>query len=419
MDATDRPPPAAAASTRTIAAWAFAGFCALLLGHGFGRFAYTPILPALVTEGWLDAPGAAFLGAANLAGYLAGALAAPWLAGRGPPAPRLRAAMALTVLSLAACTQDLGFWWLFAWRALAGVTGGVLIVVGAPLVLGATPPRLRGLVSGAVFSGIGLGVVLAGTVVAALAQAGAAAAWGALAAGGAVLTLAAWRLWPAPAPRPPAPAGGAREDGRPPRARLLLIALGYASDGVGFVPHTLFLSDYVARGLERGVAEGAQAWVVFGIGAAIGPAAAGLVAGRTGFRAAFAGAIAVKAVAVALPILSAHPLSIAASALVVGALTPGMAALGSGVSAEVAGPRAYAGAWRWMTVAFAAAQAAGAYGMSALFGATGSHAVLFALGSGLLALGAAAALAGGFAPGLGPARGGRAEGGQAEGASSR
>jgi len=411
-------PADSAPSRRTVALWALAGFCALLLGHGFGRFAYTPILPALVTEGWLDAPGAAIIGAANLAGYLVGALAAPWLAGSGPPAPRLRLAMVLTVLSLAACTRDLGFWWLFAWRALAGVTGGVLIVVGAPLVLGATPARLRGIVSGAVFSGIGLGVVFAGTVVAALAEAGAAAAWTALAAGGAALTLAAWRLWPAPAPRPapdPAAAPGASATAPGvPRARLLLIALGYASDGVGFVPHTLFLSDYVARGLERGVAAGAQAWVVFGIGAAVGPLLVGAVAGRTGFRAAFAGAIAVKALLVALPLASSHPLAIGVSAFAVGALTPGMAALGSGVSAEVAGPRAYAGAWRWMTVAFAAAQAAGAYGMSALFGATGSHAPLFALGAGLLALGAAAALAGGFAPGLGPVGGG-----QAEGASSR
>jgi hypothetical protein len=49
--------------------------CAILVGIGLARFAYTPLIPALVEAGWFTPAEAAYLGAANLAGYLAGALA--------------------------------------------------------------------------------------------------------------------------------------------------------------------------------------------------------------------------------------------------------------------------------------------------------------------------------------------------------
>ena len=53
---------------------AIAALCALLVGIGLARFAYTPLLPALVDGNWFSTSQAAYLGAANLAGYLAGAV---------------------------------------------------------------------------------------------------------------------------------------------------------------------------------------------------------------------------------------------------------------------------------------------------------------------------------------------------------
>ena len=61
-----------------VGAWrgTLAGVCATLVGIGLARFAYTPLIPPLITEGWFAPSQAAYLGAANLAGYLAGALLA-------------------------------------------------------------------------------------------------------------------------------------------------------------------------------------------------------------------------------------------------------------------------------------------------------------------------------------------------------
>ena len=53
---------------------AIAALCALLVRIGLARFAYTPLLPALVDGNWFSASQATYLGAANSAGYLAGAV---------------------------------------------------------------------------------------------------------------------------------------------------------------------------------------------------------------------------------------------------------------------------------------------------------------------------------------------------------
>ncbi|WP_185961278.1 YbfB/YjiJ family MFS transporter [Telmatospirillum sp. J64-1] len=367
---------------------ALAGLAATLLGLGLARFAYTPLLPALVTEGWLSSSDATYLGAANLLGYLLGALIAAPLARRWPARDILRLAMMLTVISLAACAWNGGLPWLTFWRVLAGATGAVLIVLAGPTVLASVPKGLKPRAIGVVFSGIGIGVVLAGFGVPALVPAGLGTVWLALAALALGLTLLAWRHWP------PVIARSERTEAAPtPKlAPLLLFTLAYAGDGIGYVPHTLFLSDYVARGLGLGVGIGGVIWAAFGIGAMLGALFGGWLAGRLGFGPAFALALGVKALAVALPLgLTAIP-ALALSAFLVGLLTPGSVTLASGVAASLAGPAGHMAAWGRMTAAFALTQVVGGYALSALFAAWGDHRPLFAIGAACLAAGALSAL---------------------------
>ncbi|WP_372423027.1 YbfB/YjiJ family MFS transporter [Salinarimonas chemoclinalis] len=360
---------------------------AVLVGIGFARFAYTPLLPLLVERSWVSAPQAAFAGAANLAGYLVGALLAQALAGRRERGVILNAALALAVVSLAACAAPLGALWLSAFRFLAGVAGGLVMVLGPSAILSRTPPEAKSRVSGLVFAGVGIGVVLSGALLPALATLGLVATWLALAGMALLLTAIAWRRWPDGAG---APVGGEMPRSAP--VAIALLVLAYATDGAGFIPHTLFLSDFVARGLGRGEAAGGLAWTAFGIGALVGAPLCGLVATRIGAGRALVGALFVKALAVALPLLSTAAAAIWLSALVVGALTPGMVALAAGLTARLASGPAQARLFGTMTIAFAVAQAAGAYALSALFAASGSHLPLFAAGAAVLAVGGVAAI---------------------------
>ncbi|WP_188914975.1 YbfB/YjiJ family MFS transporter [Salinarimonas ramus] len=360
---------------------------AVIVGIGFARFAYTPLLPLLVERGWVSAAEGAFAGAANLAGYLVGALAAQALAGRPERGAILNASLVLAIVSLGACAAPLGATWLSGFRFLAGVAGGLIMVLGPSAILARTPPEAKSRVSGYVFAGVGIGVMLSGALLPALATLGLVTTWLALAAMALVLTAIAWRRWPEGA-------GAAAAGEMPKRAPLAiaLLVLAYASDGAGFVPHTLFLSDFVARGLGRGEAAGGLAWTAFGIGAVVGAPLCGLVASRIGAGPALVGALFLKAAAVALPLVSTSAVALGASAILVGALTPGMVALAAALTATLASGPAQARLFGTMTIAFAVAQAAGAYALSALFAASGSHLPLFATGAAVLAAGGLAAV---------------------------
>lgn len=91
-----------------------AGLCASLVGIGLARFAYTPLIPVLIAEGWLAPGAAAYLGAANLAGYLAGALLAHRLGRRIGAAALLRAMMVLASATFFACALPPSFAWFLA-----------------------------------------------------------------------------------------------------------------------------------------------------------------------------------------------------------------------------------------------------------------------------------------------------------------
>lgn len=360
-----------------------AGLCASLVGIGLARFAYTPLLPVLITEGWFPASQAAYLGAANLAGYLAGALVARPLVRRAGAARMLRAMMALVTVAFFACALPWSFAWFFLWRFAAGVAGGALMVLAAPTVLPQVAPARRGLAGGAIFTGVGLGIMASGTVVPLLLQAGLVATWCGLGVLSLLLTGLAWGAWPPDAPSAPGPLRRV-----PATVPLLALYAAYALNATGLVPHMVFLVDFVARGLGQGLHAGARYWVLFGLGAVVGPMLAGALADRVGFGPALRLTLVLQAAAVALPTVTAAPLGLAISSLVVGAAVPGVVPLVLGrvhelVPGDEDGQRA---AWSVTTMAFALGQAAGAYGLSFLFARGQHYPTLFAVGAAALTL---------------------------------
>ena len=360
---------------------------ATLVGLGLARFAYTPLLPAIVDAHWFDAGAAAYLGAANLTGYLAGALLAGRLAARWSAPAVLRAMMLLTTIALFACAWPVHFAWFFAWRFVAGASGGALMVLAAPTVLPHVTPARRGLASGAIFMGVGIGIAASGSLVPLLLREGLPQAWIGLAALSLALTVLAWSGWPT-ASAPPA-ARHAHVSHALPRAAMRTVYAEYALNAVGLVPHMIFLVDYVARGLHQGLAAGAAYWVVFGIGALFGPVAGGLLADRVGFKVALRATFAVQAVAMLLPAVGWTGPWLIVSSLAMGAATPGIVGL---VLGRLHGllehhPAAQKRAWSHATTAFAILQATAAYGMSFLLVHSGGrYALLFGIGGAAIVL---------------------------------
>jgi predicted MFS family arabinose efflux permease len=356
--------------------------CAILVGIGLARFAYTPLIPTLVEAHWFAPSEAAYLGAANLAGYLAGALAGRPLATRLPVPALLRGTMLLASLSFLACAAPLPFLWFFLWRFVSGFTGAVLMVVAAPAVLPHVAPERRGLAGGAIFAAVGFGIAASGTLVPLLLKGGLPQTWIGLGALSLLLTLIAWGGWPRARMQAAAPARAASR----PDPKLKALYVEYALDAVGSVPHMVFLVDFIARGLQRGVAVGAWHWVLFGLGASAGPVLAGFLGDRIGFGPALRIAFAVKALCVGSLAVAGDAVTLALTSVVVGAFLPGNVALILGRVRELARdePEAQTG-WTFATLAYAIGQAGAAYAMSFLFARTGSYALLFALAAGAIA----------------------------------
>ncbi|MCH7479716.1 MAG: YbfB/YjiJ family MFS transporter [SAR324 cluster bacterium] len=365
---------------------ALSGLCASLVGIGLARFSYTPLIPALITANWFEPSQVAFLGAANLAGYLAGALIGQRLATWASSATVLRAMMVLATLSFFTSAFPLSFSWYFLWRFASGLSGGTIMVLAGPAILPHVPPSRRGLVGGAIFTGVGLGIAASGTLVPLLLRFGLFTTWCGLGVLALILTVVAWGGWPAEeagsaTPHPIGIASGPRSGWA-----LKSFYVEYGLNAVGLVPHMVFLVDFIARGLGQGLAIGARYWVLFGLGATVGPILAGHLADRIGFKSAIRLAFLLQAMAIALPTFTVSPAGLIVSTLFIGACVPGIVPLALGRVQELTPPEGHRAAWSLATIAFALGQAGAAYAFSYIY-ATGAGAFpLFALGVAALIL---------------------------------
>jgi predicted MFS family arabinose efflux permease len=384
-------PPAHAASARAGFA-ILGGVSATFLGVGLQRFAYSPLLPAMIAAHWVGAGAGGALAGANLGGYLLGALAAPMLGRLLGVRLALRLAMLGVTACFALCAWPGGFWWLLPWRVLAGVVGGVLMVLAGPAVQAIVPLRLRGLASGLTFVGVGLGIMAGAGVVPALLPSGLSAAWLALAATSLAIAGLAWWAWPPNLP-PPAAAGtqrginAERSDGVEKRATAWLLITVYALAATASSAHMFWWPDFIARGLGWGAKSGAWFWLLYGFAGIAGTVLCGRFADLFGTRRALLGALCAQAAAVALPLFRVTGTALVLSTLLAGSTIIGLTALVLIRAREIAGEGA-ARLWGINTAAFGAAQTAAGFLFAWVYAVSGSHFSLFgiALVAALLAI---------------------------------
>ena len=358
---------------------------ATLVGNGLARFAYSPLLPVLIAQGWFAPGAAAYLGAANLLGYFIGAMAARHAAARLGARGVLRGAMLVASISLLACSVPMPFAWFFVWRLVSGITGGLLMIIAPSLVLPLVPPAHRGLASGLIFTGVGLGIAASGTLVPLLLSWSLTAAWLALGGVSLVLTLLAWRAWPAHV----RPAATQPTHVKVPRGSTL-ISISYGLFAVGMVPHMIFLVDYVARGQGRGLAAGSIAWIMFGIGAACGAVVFGRMADRIGAAPAMTVVIVAQFACLLALAFVQVPVASGVAALVSGLCLSGITStmLGRVQDAAGADPVARQRGWTEATVAWAIGQASAAYGLAWLYARTGGYSAILGTAGAALVLAA-------------------------------
>lgn len=142
-----------------------AGAILLLVTHGLGRFIYTPLLPYLVDDGQITAGQGAAIATWNYLGYLIGAL----LAIRWHTITHIRmllpASLAVHVLTTLIMTQTDQIAVMSAARLFNGIANGILFVQAPALILEWLVLRNRTTLSGHLYIGVGLGMLVSSGLV--------------------------------------------------------------------------------------------------------------------------------------------------------------------------------------------------------------------------------------------------------------
>lgn len=303
----------------TIARTLIAGATALLVVHGLGRFAYTPLLPWLIDDGVVSLPEGAALATWNYVGYLLGALLAvrwhrpgqiqrilPW------------ALIGNAVLSLLqVTTEDAGF--LAVLRLANGITNGLVFVHVPALILEWLAARSAARRSGLVYLGVGVGLLLSSGLVALSAPYldGASRWWP---VGLAALPLAWWSsrflihlpVTSSPPRTSDQPSGGLLD-----RASICLF-LGYAGAGLGYILPMTFLPVVASQTLGTESIWREFSWLVVALAALPSTWLWNHLGGVLGDKPALLMNYAIQAVGVAAPIFLPNAVGIALCALLVG-----------------------------------------------------------------------------------------------------
>lgn len=306
-------------------ALAIGGLIAMAVGIGIGRFAYTPILPAMLTVLGLNKATAGLIASANFAGYLVGALGS-----MRPALPGSRRAWLLGALLLSgATTAAMGLAGTVAafliLRFLGGIASALVLVLSSALMLEQLAQAGRPGLGTLHFAGVGVGIMASSLLVAALADRGGwAAMW--LASGGVSLVgaLVVALLMPTGPDRPVALRPSKPTAGNP---RLRRITVAYGLFGFGYVITATFLVAIVRatsafRDLETVI------WIVFGLAASPSVWFWSFLGRRIGLARAFGLAALAEAVGVLASVVWPTGPGICAAAVLVGGTFMGLTAVG-------------------------------------------------------------------------------------------
>ncbi|WP_081158462.1 MFS transporter [Ensifer aridi] len=359
-----------------LAATAVAGAVAMAVAMGFGRFSYTPILPAMMTDAGLSPGDAGLIASANFIGYLAGAVLAAygWAHGR----ERLigLAALAATTLLLAVMGLTSSVLAFCIIRFLAGLASAFAMIFVSGIVLGQGLAARSEHVPSVHFGGVGFGIALSSIAVWVAPLAGVAgfsvsqADWFT----GALVALAGTILVVALLPGTHQSANGGRPEAplvwtRP----LKVMTLTYGFFGFGYVITATFLVA-MARDASGGHGVEFLAWLLTGISAALSVHLWRYAVPRFGLAGVYAAGLLVEAAGLVLTVSLPLPVAPLAGGLMLGATFMMITAYGLQIGRQLA-PESPRRALALMTAAFGVGQIVGPLVAGWLAERTGSFAL--------------------------------------------
>ena len=244
------------------------GLFSLILTMGIARFSYTPMLPVMQAETFLNDASGGWLATFNYVGYMAGALLAASISDLQLKDKLYRLGLIIAVLTTIGMALAENYWlWTFM-RVVAGFSSAAGLLMGSGLILNWLMRNHHPAELGLHFGGVGLGIaasaVLADLMVGHFNWS---QQWEILALVGAVLVIPSWLWVPKPKPGVHTSSGRKLVDRPPPKSWMYTLYAAYFCAGYGYVISATFL----VRIVENQPAlqgDGNFIWLLTGLAAA-------------------------------------------------------------------------------------------------------------------------------------------------------
>ncbi|HEY5734742.1 MAG TPA: YbfB/YjiJ family MFS transporter [Gammaproteobacteria bacterium] len=280
------------------------GIASLILTLGIARFGYTPLLPVMQNQTWLNDLYGGWLATSNYTGYICGAIVASLVSDLKTKDLLYRIGLVLAVLTTLGMglTEDMMVWAIM--RFIAGLSSAAGVLIGSGLLLNWLIRHHHHSELGIHFSGIGLGIVLVSASVWFMNQYLAwDAQWAILGFIGLLLMIPAWLWLPPPDTSGMTKTGQAMTDTPPEKQFMILIFIAYLCAGFGYVVSATFIVDMIESiNALRGTGE--LAFLVIGIAATPACIIWDLIARKTGVISALLYAYVLNIIGIILPALS-------------------------------------------------------------------------------------------------------------------
>ncbi len=286
----------------------FAGLFSLILAMGVARFSYTPLLPVMIDETFLNDATGGWLATINYMGYMTGAIIAASISDLKLKDTLYRVGLVIAVISTIGMgiIENYIIWSLM--RFIAGLSSAACLLVGTGLILNwmirhGHKPEL-----GVHFSGAGLGITLTALLsILMLNKLNWSEQWLVYSVIAVVLVIPAWLWLPRPVDNQLTNAGKPMLDSPVEQSWMLLLYAAYFCAGVGYAVSATFLVAIVDY--QPALAgKGSLVWLVTGLAAAPACILWDKIARRIGELRALFWAYAINIIGIILPAFT-HSLS--------------------------------------------------------------------------------------------------------------
>ncbi|TRZ39228.1 YbfB/YjiJ family MFS transporter (plasmid) [Niallia circulans] len=304
----------------------FGGIFSLIIAMGFGRFAYTPILPLMQHYLSFSDSIAGYLATSNYAGYLFGAILTGAISFKERRILILRIGLLLNILTTALMgLVSSNLLWIVL-RFLSGFSSALVLVLASGLVLDRLASRNKSNWSGVFYGGVGLGIYLSSLIIPSLNDMFLwKGTWMGLAVVSLILFIFVW-MWLEETPQEIKIKKQEINPNFPPTKWLFWLMIAYGLEGLGYIVTGTFIVS-IAQETPSFENNATIVWMIVGLAAIPSCFLWTLLAQKSGFVKSLILAMVLQSIGVVLPVLYISEVSFVTSALLFGATFMGITSL--------------------------------------------------------------------------------------------